>query len=287
MLSLFRTDKPRYFLIGKRDSKVTDSPLRPWMVRAIEGHTIRGLLTNVTNNMLTERTLDMIPAICHGTRLSSIQSILKEGLSPMGRTAVLFSIFPHWDERVGTGQRSGTDQWDTVVFLNKDLAIKGSRDVGLEPLPISIAGASGSLNVTSRVLPSYFERIVTKTRELGLPNSLPSSSLGGGLGSDETSSLVPGLPTASWMSTLGSEVAWTTAKGEKVARTTARVPPRGSVATAASSSAGPPPDPIAVPIAVPVPSPRTTTSLAYMGRYKPQTAQSVKKRPLKQSRQEG
>jgi RNA:NAD 2'-phosphotransferase (TPT1/KptA family) len=165
LLAILRTEKPRYIVIGKR-SRVDESTfvIVPWMVRAIEGHSsAMPYLANIATPITEEHT-DWITAICHGTRLANLPSILRCGLNPMQRQSVMFAPFPHWDPRLGPGQRSGADDWDVIVFLRVNLSVMG--DLTLTPpvpkLPLSLLGETGTINVPTVVSPVYFEKVVSK-----------------------------------------------------------------------------------------------------------------------------
>ena len=80
----------------------------------------------------------------------------------MGRQAVMFSVFPHWDPRIGHGQRSGLDQWSAVIFLNKKSVLSGDEDRQLKPLPVFVSGTAGSLGIYGDVLPQYTEKLVAR-----------------------------------------------------------------------------------------------------------------------------
>ena len=78
-----------------------------WKVRAIDGHTILNLKNMSLSIKLTASHYDLTPCIAHGTQIGVIHSILSCGLRRMGRQCVVLSAFPHWDRRIGHGQRSG------------------------------------------------------------------------------------------------------------------------------------------------------------------------------------
>ena len=72
----------------------------------------------------------------------------------------MFSAFPHWDLRIGHGQRSGAGQWSAVVFLSMNRVLRGSEARHLHPLPITIGGSSGTMSINADVLPQYIEKVV-------------------------------------------------------------------------------------------------------------------------------
>jgi hypothetical protein len=136
----------------------------PWMVRAIEGHSsAMPYLANIATP-ITEDHIDWITAICHGTRLAYLPSILRCGLNPMERQSVMFAPFPHWDPRLGSGQRSGANDWDVIVFLRTYLSVMGddTQTPPVPPLPMFLMGDTGTINVPTVVSPMYFEKVVSK-----------------------------------------------------------------------------------------------------------------------------
>jgi RNA:NAD 2'-phosphotransferase (TPT1/KptA family) len=128
LLAILRTQKSRYVVIGKvsraREDEFTVVPL---MVRAIEGHSSAMPYLATIATPITEEQIDEITAICHGTRLTKLPSILRCGLNPMERQSVMFAPFPHWDPRLGSGQRSGANDWDVIVFLRVHLSVVGDH----------------------------------------------------------------------------------------------------------------------------------------------------------------
>jgi RNA:NAD 2'-phosphotransferase (TPT1/KptA family) len=165
LLAILRTEKSRYVVIGERSMTEQDGfTVVPWMVRAIEGHSsaIPYLLSIATP--INVEHIDEITAICHGTRLVNLPSILRCGLSPMERQSVMFAPFPHWDSRIGTGQRSGAHDWDVVIFLHKHLSIMGdlSHVPPAPKLPMFLLGDTGAINAPTVISPTYFEKVVSK-----------------------------------------------------------------------------------------------------------------------------
>ena len=139
-------------------------PVAPWMVRAIEGHSSAIPYLSSIATPMNEEHIGDITAICHGTRLVNLPSILRCGLSPMERQSVMFAPFPHWDPRIGTGQRSGAHDWDVVIFLRAHLSIAGdpSHVPPAPPLPMFLLGDTGTINVPTVISPIYFEKVVSK-----------------------------------------------------------------------------------------------------------------------------
>ena len=68
--------------------------------------------------------------------------------------------FPHWDSRIGKGQKSNYDESTAVIFINTDLAVNGDPARQLPPLRPYLAGSSGTINVSSHIATSYIENIV-------------------------------------------------------------------------------------------------------------------------------
>ena len=160
LLAILRTEKSRYVVSGTRSMVEQDSfTVVPWMVRAIEGHSSAIPYLSSIATPIKEEHIDDITAICHGTRLVNLPSILRCGLSPMERQSVMFAPFPHWDSRIGTGQRSGAQDWDVVIFLRKHLSIV--RDLSQVPpapkLPMFLLGDTGTINVPTVISLTYFE----------------------------------------------------------------------------------------------------------------------------------
>jgi RNA:NAD 2'-phosphotransferase (TPT1/KptA family) len=124
--------KNRVVFIGRKYP--SDVFWEVWKARAIDGHTILNLKNMTLSIKLTASHYDITPCIAHGTQIGVIHSILPCGLRRMGRQCVMFSAFPHWDRRIGHGQRSGTGQWTAVVFLSKGRALRGSEARHLRPL---------------------------------------------------------------------------------------------------------------------------------------------------------
>ena len=76
----------------------------------------------------------------------------------------MFAPFPHWDPRVGTGQRSGAHDWDVIIFQRVHLSIVGdpSHVPPAPPLPMFLLGDTGTINVPTVISPIYFEKVVSK-----------------------------------------------------------------------------------------------------------------------------
>jgi RNA:NAD 2'-phosphotransferase (TPT1/KptA family) len=94
LLAILRTEKSRYVVTGKRSMVEQDSfTIVPWMVRAIEGHSSAIPYLASIATPIKEEHIDEITAICHGTRLVNLPSILRCGLSPMERQSVMFAPY--------------------------------------------------------------------------------------------------------------------------------------------------------------------------------------------------
>ena len=72
----------------------------------------------------------------------------------------MLSAFPHWDARIGHGQRFGRDQWSAIVFLSKARALREDEQYHLQPLPVVVAGSSGTMSVHADILPLDIEKVV-------------------------------------------------------------------------------------------------------------------------------
>jgi len=151
-------DQNRVIFVGRKFPN--DTFWEIWKIRAIDGHTIQNLKNTALSIKLTASHYDLTPCIAHGTQIEVIHSSLSCGLRRMGRQCVMLSAFPHWDRRIGHGQRSGAGQWTAVVFLSKDRVLRGSEARNLRPLPIAIGGASGTMSVNADILPQYIEKVV-------------------------------------------------------------------------------------------------------------------------------
>ena len=99
-----------------------------------EGHTIEGVDVQESAYHLLPKQLPLLPAMCHGTSHQATPSIQYSGMSPAGRQSVMFSIFPHWDARIGTGQRSNQGESTAIVRVSTDLALVGDGANNLPPL---------------------------------------------------------------------------------------------------------------------------------------------------------
>ena len=78
----------------------------------------------------------------------------------MGRQCVMFSAFPRWAPRIGHGQRSGQGQQPAIVFLSKTRVLRGNSNYHLQPLPIVVAGSSGTMSAHADIRPQYIEKVV-------------------------------------------------------------------------------------------------------------------------------
>ena len=105
----------------------------------LEGMSIVGLQPTVVSYQLQLNDIDILPCIAHGTQTASLLSIMNGGLLTMGRLAVMMSGFPHWDPRIGEGQRSR--DWTAIIFLSKERMIVGDVSSG------------GGVTLSSYVLP--------------------------------------------------------------------------------------------------------------------------------------
>jgi RNA:NAD 2'-phosphotransferase (TPT1/KptA family) len=90
------------------------------MIRVIEGHSIKMINYLPMAHIITREDMERMPALCHGTSQDAIPSILYSGLRPMGRNNIMFSTFPHFDDRIGVGQRSGFNQADAIIFSTSE-----------------------------------------------------------------------------------------------------------------------------------------------------------------------
>ena len=74
----------------------------------------------------------------------------------------MFSIFPHWDARIGKGQRSSHGEPTAIVFVSTDLELNGDGAYTLPPLRPYVAGSSGTVNVHSHIATAYIEKLVCR-----------------------------------------------------------------------------------------------------------------------------
>ena len=100
------------------------------------------------------------PYIAHGRRLEVLNSILSVGLRITDRQCVMFSALPHWDARIGYGQRSVHGQWSAINFFSKTRVVHGGEDNNLRPLFIGVGDLSGTISVYADILPPYIEQII-------------------------------------------------------------------------------------------------------------------------------
>ena len=141
----------RFTLIGRKLPGGTIWEV--WKARAFDGHSIQELRAMSLPVPIIPAHANIIPCIAHGTRAGVLSSTLSIGLRTMGRQCVMFSAFPHWGARIGHGQRSGQGQWSAVVFLSKTRALHRNKNDHSRPLPIGIAGSSGTMSAHADILP--------------------------------------------------------------------------------------------------------------------------------------
>ena len=116
-----RGTKARFVIIAKRQRGGSEPNYwTPWMIRVIEGHSIKMINYLPMAHIITREDMERMPALCHGTSQDAIPSILYSGLRPMGRNNIMFSTFPHFDDRIGVGQRSGFNQADAIIFSTSE-----------------------------------------------------------------------------------------------------------------------------------------------------------------------
>ena len=130
------------------------------MIRVIEGHTISMINDLPLAHIITRDDLERMPALCHGTGQDAVPSIVYSVLRPMGRNNVMFSVFPHFDERIGVGQRSGYNQSDAIVFLDKRTVGCGCSRRKIPPLIVYLMGKAGTLSIPTIVTTNYIEKVV-------------------------------------------------------------------------------------------------------------------------------
>ena len=99
----------------------------------------------------------------------------------MNRQTVMLSAFPHWDPRIGHGQRSAQDQWSAVVFLNKKTVLVGDQDEHLKARPIYVAGGSGTMIVAGHGLPHHIEKVIARARAVFGHGAAQTTLSGAGL----------------------------------------------------------------------------------------------------------
>ena len=64
LIRFFRTDTCRFFIIGKK--RKDEQCWEPWMIKAIEGHTIEGVDVQESACYLRPNQWPLLPAMCHG-----------------------------------------------------------------------------------------------------------------------------------------------------------------------------------------------------------------------------
>ena len=100
----------------------TDEHLTVYAMRATHGWGSNiGLDMNILCCAMPYRALDGIAAICHATKEVYLDDILKQRLDPMHRAGVMFTIFPHWDERSLWQQRHKAQDRDIILIFDKEL----------------------------------------------------------------------------------------------------------------------------------------------------------------------
>ena len=72
----------------------------------------------------------------------------------------MFSVFPHFDDRIGVGQRSGYNQSDAIIFLDKRTVVCGCSRRKIPPLIVYLMGKAGTLSIPTIVTTTYIEKVV-------------------------------------------------------------------------------------------------------------------------------
>ena len=122
LVDFFRTDKCRFFVIGKK--RKDEQYWKPWRMRAIEGHSVQGVDVQESAYFLVPSQIKRLPAMCHGKKQQATPSILYSGLSPARRQGGMCSVFPRWDSRIGRGQRSNHGESTADLAVNVDPSLQ-------------------------------------------------------------------------------------------------------------------------------------------------------------------
>ena len=72
----------------------------------------------------------------------------------------MFSVFPHFDDRIGVGQRSGYNQSDAIIFLDKRTVACGCPKRKIPPLIVYLMGKNSTLNIPTVITTAYIEKVV-------------------------------------------------------------------------------------------------------------------------------